>query len=112
MSRERDGEGRNRSGLFLLLLLVLLGAVAVRSRDGRLRSPESMAYRVIEVPVEAVSTAADSVRGFLAELFRREHLRARVAELEKRLTETELENRALEEARRENERLEALLALK
>lgn len=107
-----EPRGRRRTGTFLLLLLVALGYVALQSREGRFERVQSALYLVAEVPVSALSWATEHGRGAAADLFRREHLRARITNLERRLAALEVERASLTEAGRENERLEELLALK
>jgi rod shape-determining protein MreC len=94
------------------LLLVALGAVAVRSSRGPGSGLQAELQRWLETPLRLAAGVAVRARATLAEVFRREHLHRRVAELEQRLAEVELERSRLAEAGRENQRLLALLGVR
>ena len=108
----REPSRRLRAGLLLVFLLVLLGTSAYRSRSGRVSPGEALLYAALERPLYMASSLSGRVANAVSEVLRREHLHARVAALEARVAELELEKGELAEAGRESQRLQALLGMR
>ena len=101
-----------RSRALLLATVSVCAYVAVRSSSGEVSSVETLLHRAVERPIlwldRAVATITEPVR----EVFRREGLHQRIAQLQERIANLELENASLVDAEVENGRLAGLLGLR